>query len=236
MVGEGIIVKMKEKKRRISEQKELITRILSSFLFVPAIILLYFASFEVLAAFSVIALAVMAYEIFSLDIKGHNKLRIAMFAFCAFGIFSFMYCRNIYGISWCIFLVCMASFSDIGAYCMGKALKGPKLCPKISPNKTWAGFWGGVFLANVACYCLSPFFMQMSSDQIAFLPRYADNFFIVQCVILSAVLGDLLESWFKRKIGVKDMGNWFPGHGGVLDRLDSLVGVSVFLYMIHFFI
>ncbi len=233
MAGEEII--LKEKKLKMSDQKELITRILSSFMFIPVIVLLYFASFKVLAVFSIVAFAAMAYEIFSPEIKGHKKLRSFMLAFCAFGIFCFMYCRDIYGVSGCIFLVCMASFTDIGAYCVGKALKGPKLCPKISPNKTWAGFWGGFFLSNVACSCLSSLFMQ-TSEQGTFLPRYADSFLLIQCTILAAVFGDLIESWFKRKIGVKDMGNLFPGHGGVLDRLDSLIGVSVFLFIVHFFI
>ena len=231
----GEIIVLKEKKRKIPEHKELVTRILSSFMFIPVIILLYFASIKILGLLAIIVMAIMGCEIFSPEIKGHMKLRLAMLAFYAFGVGCFMYCRNVYGVSGCIFLICIASFTDIGAYCVGKALKGPKLCPKISPKKTWAGFWGGIFLANIACYCLNSLF-SLVSEQSATLPPNATNFFVIQCLILASVCGDLIESWFKRRIGVKDMGHWFPGHGGVLDRLDSLVGASVFLFMIHFFI
>ncbi len=233
MAGESIV--LKEKKRKMPEHKELITRVMSSFMFIPVIVFLYFASIKILSLLAVFVVAIMAYEIFSPKIKGHIKFRSAMFAFCTLGVGCFMYCRSVYGVSGCIFLVCIASFTDIGAYCVGKALKGPKLCPKISPNKTWAGFWGGIFLANIACYCLNSLFSQIS-EQSATLPPNATNFFVIQCLILASVCGDLIESWFKRKIGVKDMGHLFPGHGGVLDRLDSLIGASVFLFMIHFFI
>lgn len=232
MVGEGIV--LKEKRRRISEHKELVARILSSFMFIPALVLLYFSSIKVFGLFNVVVLAIMAYEIFSPEIKGHMKLRFIMFTFYAFSVGSFMYCRSIYGVSGCIFLVCIASFTDIGAYCVGKLLKGPKLCPKVSPKKTWAGFFGGIFLANIACYCLSSLFSQIS-EHGATLPPSAISFFVIQCIILASICGDLVESWFKRKIGVKDMGNMFPGHGGVLDRLDSLMGASIFLFVIHFF-
>lgn len=223
-----------KKLRQSVGQKELLTRLVSSLFFIPILALLYFASFKIVAVLGALVFAVLMYEIFSPAIDGHMKLRWAMFIFCAFGIGSFLYIRSIYGVSGCLFLVCLASFADIGAYCTGKALKGPKLCPKISPNKTWAGFWGGLFLSNIACYCLNPLFTQVGEDE-AVLPDVAMGFIVVQCLILASIAGDLVESWFKRKLGVKDMGNIFPGHGGMLDRLDSLIGASVFLFLIHFF-
>jgi phosphatidate cytidylyltransferase len=128
----------------------------------------------------------------------------------------------------CVFLICISSFTDIGAYSSGKLLRGPKLCPKISPNKTWAGFWGGIIFANIGFFCLDGAFFQFSTEK-AFLGARIIDFWTVQLIILSSVAGDLLESWFKRAIRVKDMGDLFPGHGGILDRLDSLLLASIVL-------
>jgi phosphatidate cytidylyltransferase len=122
----------------------------------------------------------------------------------------------------------MSSFSDIGAYAFGKILMGPKLCPKISPQKTWAGFWGGILLANVG-------FFALKNTLLLFAPLGCFgsgdfwDLWTVQAVILASVAGDLSESRFKRALGVKDMGDWFPGHGGFLDRLDSLLAASAAL-------
>ena len=111
----------------------------------------------------------------------------------------------------------------MGGYFFGRMFKGPKLCPKISPNKTWAGFLGGVFLANLCVFFIRDSFYPSSlSDSVFYL-----QFWNVELLILSAVLGDLMESLFKRRLIIKDMGKLFPGHGGLLDRLDSLLAVSM---------
>jgi phosphatidate cytidylyltransferase len=126
---------------------------------------------------------------------------------------------------WVLFLVCS---NDIGAYFFGKSLGGPKLARKISPNKTWSGFLGG-FLSSLilSLYLIKP--MQI-------VPNIVCNhvFLIVTLIILSSI-GDLLESWVKRVFGVKDSGSIIPGHGGLLDRLDSLLLVSIGLSVFIFF-
>jgi phosphatidate cytidylyltransferase len=108
--------------------------------------------------------------------------------------------------------------TDIGAYFSGKIIGGPKLAPKISPNKTWAGFFGGILFAVVTSLILSDF-SNLSSVAIA-LPDL-----IAASIFLSVVgqLGDLFESWVKRKLRVKDSGFLIPGHGGVLDRIDAIL-------------
>jgi len=105
--------------------------------------------------------------------------------------------------------------TDIGAYFSGRAIGGPKLAPKFSPNKTWAGLIGGVLLTAALSFYLHsywglPFLLVMLSIPLAVL----------------AQLGDLFESWLKRKAGAKDSGTIFPGHGGVMDRLDGLIPVA----------
>lgn len=101
--------------------------------------------------------------------------------------------------------------TDIGAYFAGRSIGGPKLAPRISPSKTWAGLAGGVLAALILGFLLHRF---------ADLPIQLAAASGVLAV--AAQLGDLLESGMKRKAGVKDSGTLLPGHGGVLDRLDGV--------------
>ncbi len=111
--------------------------------------------------------------------------------------------------------------TDIGAYFSGRAIGGPKLAPQYSPNKTWAGLIGGVLLTAALSFVLHvywglPFYLVLLSLPLAVL----------------AQMGDLFESWLKRKAGAKDSGTIFPGHGGVMDRLDGLIPVAPVVAMI----
>jgi phosphatidate cytidylyltransferase len=111
-----------------------------------------------------------------------------------------------------LFLVVWSS--DIGAYVAGRLLGGPKLAPRISPNKTWSGAVGGLMFAGVC------------GGLFAWLARTSDPAVTVVASIglsIVAQAGDLAESQMKRHFGVKDTGTLIPGHGGLLDRLDSLL-------------
>jgi phosphatidate cytidylyltransferase len=113
-----------------------------------------------------------------------------------------------------VFIVTWAT--DILAYFAGRSIGGPKLAPRISPNKTWAGLAGGVAGAallgwlTARTFEMGPFFLWLGGPM---------------GVIAQA--GDLYESWVKRRAGVKDSGTLLPGHGGVLDRLDGLLAVAL---------
>jgi phosphatidate cytidylyltransferase len=106
--------------------------------------------------------------------------------------------------------------TDIFAFFAGRSLGGPKLAPKISPNKTWSGLAGGLF-ASMMIGMMSSF---MFSGGVLFF------IFISAMLALIEQISDLLESKFKRIFGVKDSGNLIPGHGGVLDRLDGMMLVA----------
>ena len=106
--------------------------------------------------------------------------------------------------------------TDIFAYFAGRAIGGPKLAPKISPNKTWAGLAGGVIGAGLAGWAISWLFDLGFPFQWIGAP-----------MAVLAQAGDLYESWVKRRAGVKDSGTLLPGHGGVLDRLDGLLPVAL---------
>ena len=113
--------------------------------------------------------------------------------------------------------------SDIGAYVFGKTIGGPKMAPSISPNKTWAGMAGAMlFPAVTLAIMIAAVPMAMNAIITAFI---AGALFGVV-----GQAGDLLISKFKRRVGVKDTGALIPGHGGLLDRADSLMLVApVFL-------
>jgi phosphatidate cytidylyltransferase len=109
--------------------------------------------------------------------------------------------------------------SDIGAFFVGRAIGGPKLMPSISPGKTRSGAVGGL-LASVAVTWLYVQYLLVPIAQLALTSAGIVAFGVL--ISVAAQLGDLVESMLKREAGVKDSSNLLPGHGGVLDRLDSL--------------
>ena len=214
-------------KERLFLNYDLVKRILSGFLFAPMIALVLILSENNFRILCWLAYLVIAFEIFSPKVKGHYVSRCLALIFCFLGMKAFIHCREHFGSMGCIILICISSFTDMGGYFFGKMFKGPKLCPKISPNKTWSGFFGGILLANLCVLFIKFFYPTSVSDSVFYL-----QFWGVELLILSAVFGDLLESLFKRHIGVKDMSKLFPGHGGLLDRLDSLLMVSMVFALI----
>ena len=122
---------------------------------------------------------------------------------------------------WVFALVLIAVSVDIGAYAAGVTLGKHKMTPRISPNKTWEGFAGAAVAAMIAGVAISV----TALDQ----PWWIGVIFGA-LVLLTATGGDLTESLIKRDLNVKDMSNWIPGHGGLLDRLDSLLPSTVVAY------
>jgi len=107
--------------------------------------------------------------------------------------------------------------SDIGGYFVGRGIGGPKLWPRVSPNKTWAGAIGG-FAASLA---VAWGFAALD------LGRTGALLLLGAALSIASQLGDLFESAVKRRFGVKDSGHIIPGHGGLLDRLDGFVAAIV---------
>ena len=120
------------------------------------------------------------------------------------------------GAQWALFMLVLAFAADTGAYFAGSAFGRVKLAPQISPGKTWEGVAGGMALAAVVAFAGSRWFGQ---EPARFIPL---------CLAGAAfsVVGDLTESMFKRASGLKDSGRLFPGHGGVLDRIDSVLAAT----------
>lgn len=120
-----------------------------------------------------------------------------------------------------IVMVLVTATADIGAYFAGKRFGQHKLAVSVSPSKTWEGFWGGL----AACALLAVILWGL-------LPEHAEGIGLPAVVVviamtaLASVIGDLTVSMVKRESGVKDSGSLLPGHGGILDRLDSLCGAA----------
>ena len=138
-----------------------------------------------------------------------------------------------------VFIWGIALLSDTCAYLVGSTLRGPKLCPKISPKKSWSGAVGGVLggiLMGIITYLLIKNIDEMNI--ILEASKLNLTWFIVLGGLGSVVsqIGDIFESWLKRKAGIKDSGNFMPGHGGMLDRVDSLMFCLVFIGIILMFL
>jgi phosphatidate cytidylyltransferase len=124
-----------------------------------------------------------------------------------------------------LFLVFLTEINDVMQFTWGKLLGKHKIIPKVSPNKTWEGFIGGVISTTVIGYFLA-FLTPLTNYQVLFV-----SFMIA----VSGFVGDIVMSSIKRDVGIKDMGTSIPGHGGVLDRIDSLAYTApVFFHLVYY--
>ncbi len=136
------------------------------------------------------------------------------------------YLPGIEGRFYLLFFIVVTKFSDLGAYVTGSLIGRHKMIPRISPGKTWEGFAGAIVIATGT----GVLFVRMAGEHMAGLP-------VIHAVVLGALLsvcavvGDLIESLFKREAGVKDSGRFFPGIGGILDLLDSLLFNAPLMYL-----
>lgn len=135
------------------------------------------------------------------------------------------------GLFWLLQCILPAGISDVGAFFIGSTLGRHKIAPQLSPNKSWEGYFGGVFTSVLLGYGIG-----------LWLGSFSANFSGTKGILIGLVvgiispLGDFTKSIFKRQFGLKNTGNLIPGHGGVLDRIDTwLIAGVVSFFMIRFF-
>lgn len=131
--------------------------------------------------------------------------------------------RDALGMTAALWVFGMVWATDIGAYFAGRSFGGARLAPKISPSKTWSGLIGGMVAALIASATIG------DRAGIIGVPLWIGLF-----MGLLAQLGDLGESWMKRRAGVKDSGKLIPGHGGLFDRVDGVLPVALLLGLLAF--
>ncbi|RDC60338.1 Phosphatidate cytidylyltransferase [Alteripontixanthobacter maritimus] len=133
-----------------------------------------------------------------------------------------------------IAVIVAVAFVDIFAYFFGRTIGGPKIAPRISPSKTWAGLLGGVVGATLWLYIASTLFTGRHANpgKIDLSVFFGDTPAVVLPIVGAAIAvlaqaGDFFESWLKRRANMKDSSTLIPGHGGVFDRVDGLLPVSI---------
>lgn len=162
---------------------------------------------------------------------GFGQLRDNKVIFMVFTVmvmlagFGMMTVRDDMGFTWMLWLVLVVVATDVVGYFAGRMIGGPKFWPKVSPKKTWAGTtfgWIGAAVVGFVFMIQNGVGVQLIGVSIA--------------VSMASQMGDIAESAIKRRMGVKDSSNLIPGHGGLLDRFDGMLGASVFLLLIGSFI
>ena len=191
-----------------------------------------------------VTLALLLLVAVSIWLRGVNGKPLAAVATTLLGVLytggtlSYIYALRYYGYAVgdvagalvVILPVLLTWASDVGAYFAGRAIGGPKLIPSVSPGKTIAGAVGGVILTVIVCAAYVHWLLRPQAE-LAFSPLGLVTFGVL--ISVAAQVGDLAESLFKREAGVKDSGTLCPGHGGALDRLDSLFFVLPVAYALY---
>ncbi len=208
-------------------KKELQKRILSSVIIIPLSLFFIIKGSAFFILFITILFLIGCLEWFKMTKRYDFKLFGIIFLLFSFysvylvrdrGLFEFLL----------ILLICIST--DIGGYIFGKTFKGPKLI-KISPNKTYSGVVGGFLMSIIVAYLFHAKYDNYFIENQNFT---SDLHFILEVFLISSVsqIGDLIISYFKRASNIKDTGNLFPGHGGLLDRIDGMIFVFPFIHLI----
>ncbi|MBC7497910.1 MAG: phosphatidate cytidylyltransferase [Sphingomonadaceae bacterium] len=175
--------------------------------------------------------------VIGLFMRGFDRRRafwvVAGLLYCGLPMVALLWMRQQPGgQEWVIYVFAVVWATDIGAFFVGRAIGGARFAPAISPNKTWAGVCGGIAAAAViGTAVVLTYGLSRTSGSLGDYEGF--EFVAVAAGLIAAFLGivaiggDLLESWLKRRVGVKDSGNLLPGHGGVMDRIDGLVPVAI---------
>ncbi len=183
---------------------------------------------------------IVMYEWFYLSLRSKHK-HLILFLGVIYVSIAFWSCYLIrvdHGVRYALLFVIMIWASDIGGYVFGKLIGGPKMAKTISPNKTWAGFAGAAIFpmlgANLFLHSYDYIYDIQTWDGITKVSLAM--FFIGAIIGMVGQSGDLMISWFKRHVQVKDASTLIPGHGGLLDRVDAMMlAAPVFLFFISKF-
>jgi phosphatidate cytidylyltransferase len=187
-------------------------------------------------------LAVMAGAVFSGDLRGWTlslfllapilgafalpRKKLLFFGFSLYvvlGGWGLVYFRAELGLGWLLWLLAVVIVTDIAGYFAGRSFGGPKFWPAVSPKKTWSGTaagWAGAALVGLIF--------------AIFTKAGASLILLSVAVSFASQMGDIVESALKRHVGIKDSSDLIPGHGGLFDRFDAILGATVFMLVLTF--
>ena len=222
-----------EAKPKISK---LTVRTLSALVMAPCFLYIMVSKGILFPAFLFLAFILSVYEWYGLSKKTDKFMLYFVIgvSYMAISYGSFYFLREFFSINVLLIFIGMIWFSDIGAYFTGKTLGGPKLIQKISPNKTWSGFGGALlFPALFAVVWIKIFGFHEHFENLGMFMLLPAGFMIGLAIGSVGQAGDLIVSFVKRRANVKDTGALIPGHGGLLDRIDSMMlGAPVFFFLV----
>ena len=230
----------KEKEDMGNKVLDFVKRTITALVLLPIVLFINYAGGVIFDLFLSIILALSIFEVINIVKKAkqmpiYKKLlwiiSVSIYIICS--LLSLKYIRSLgtKGDIFVIYLLIWIWAFDSAAYFAGTTIGGPKLLPKISPKKTWSGLIGGI-CAILLLPLLGAKLIKGSYIQYSIL-----TWTLIGLLIgLVGQVGDLMESYFKRKFNVKDSGNLLPGHGGILDRLDSVFLGAIFFYIIIVFL
>jgi phosphatidate cytidylyltransferase len=142
-------------------------------------------------------------------------------AFILLAGYGLMNLRDDFGLTWMVWLLLVVVITDIAGYFAGRLIGGPKLWPRVSPKKTWSGTVAGWVGSSV----VAMLFAGVTSAGLGLIG-------VSIAVSMASQIGDIAESAIKRRAGVKDSSHLIPGHGGLLDRFDGMLGAAVFIVIV----
>lgn len=216
-------------------------RLISAVILAPVVITAIIIGGKIFAAFVALIFLIACYEWTSISLKTNKKL-----AFLALGLvylpicfFEFYFLRNGFenGLYYLLTMMIVVWAGDTGAYFVGRKFGKHKMAPNFSPNKSWEGLAGSMLFSGVflwLCIYFAPALSTLIANSVT-PPTGVQSLslFIMGCILgYVGQAGDLLESAMKRKANVKDSGRIIPGHGGILDRVDSILLISpVFVFI-----
>ncbi len=205
--------------------KEFEKRLITSLILIPISILFILKGSTFFIFFLSILFLASSYEWIMMN-KKNELMKFLGIIFLFFSFYTAYEFRENENYKDFLFIIMICIFTDIGGYIFGKSFKGPRLT-KISPKKTYAGVFGGFFL---------PITVGLVFYEYEYTDQNLDSrlFFLILILLISLVsqIGDLIISYFKRKSKLKDTGKILPGHGGLLDRIDGMIFVFPFCYLI----
>ena len=207
-----------------------------------------FLCFDVLYPYVPVLAFVFLLVMFSIMLSDHETVKfqeVALMSFVSFLVplsistMVFLQEKFDFGVYYMVLVLLIAWISDAGAYFIGSAFGKHKMAPKISPKKSWEGFFGGLVTAIISVIVVGfgyPWIDELINGTASFTVNVP--FLILLAIIgtILGVIGDFSASLLKRQCMVKDFGSILPGHGGIMDRFDSVLFVAPFFYLVFSFI